>query len=387
MESESKLDFSDPFILSEDMYVTDPILNKTNTFSYTAYTLQGKKIPEPLIRRYRDFAALRAKLVENWPGFFIPNIPHKQIIGSKNNEIIEMRIELINRFCTQISKIDYLFNSEEMNIFLTNTTDILKLFNNCKTKSYSELLKKYSEIITNYDDNFDIENSKKEQEKFYKLIKENYPRIKSFKQLIINSRDKYKNIHDNYTSIINILSLYEKETLKDYCNNDENKLIFYNSKNENLLNNIEKIRQSSNNPYDRLLDSISEDYLYTEAMIESFDSLKELNEKLNKLKKKFLSLNADLVSLQSGNKIKNKEEIMNNLSTQKNNLENEINDLEKIIKIVTFNMNEQIKKFKTHSLNYYYKELLKLEEDTDKFGKDLENLWESTLDNDNIKQL
>jgi len=387
MESETKLDFSDPFILSEDMYVTDPILNKTNTFSYTAYTLQGKKIPEPLIRRYRDFAALRAKLVENWPGFFIPNIPHKQIIGSKNNEIIEMRIELINRFCTQISKIDYLFNSEEMNIFLTNTTDVIKLFNNCKTKSYNELLKKYSEIITNYDDNFDIENSKKEQEKFYKLIKENYPRIKSFKQLIINSRDKYKNIHDNYTSIINILSLYEKETLKDYCNNDENKLIFYNSKNENLLNNIEKIRQSSNNPYDRLLDSISEDYLYTEAMIESFDSLKELNEKLNKLKKKFLSLNADLVSLQSGNKIKNKEEIMNNLSTQKNNLENEINDLEKIIKIVTFNMNDQIKKFKTHSLNYYYKELLKLEEDTDKFGKDLENLWESTLDNDNIKQL
>jgi len=387
MESETKLDFSDPFILSEDMYVTDPILNKTNTFSYTAYTLQGKKIPEPLIRRYRDFAALRVKLVENWPGFFIPNIPHKQIIGSKNNEIIEMRIELINRFCTQISKIDYLFNSEEMNIFLTNTTDVIKLFNNCKTKSYNELLKKYSEIITNYDDNFDIENSKKEQEKFYKLIKENYPRIKSFKQLIINSRDKYKNIHDNYTSIINILSLYEKETLKDYCNNDENKLIFYNSKNENLLNNIEKIRQSSNNPYDRLLDSISEDYLYTEAMIESFDSLKELNEKLNKLKKKFLSLNADLVSLQSGNKIKNKEEIMNNLSTQKNNLENEINDLEKIIKIVTFNMNDQIKKFKTHSLNYYYKELLKLEEDTDKFGKDLENLWESTLDNDNIKQL
>ena len=115
MESETKLDFSDPFILSEDMYVTDPILNKTNTFSYTAYTLQGKKIPEPLIRRYRDFAALRAKLVENWPGFFIPNIPHKQIIGSKNNEIIEMRIELINRFCTQISKIDYLFNSEESN--------------------------------------------------------------------------------------------------------------------------------------------------------------------------------------------------------------------------------------------------------------------------------
>ena len=328
MESDSnhKLDFSDSYTLSEDMYVSDPILNKDKTVSFITYTLQGKKVPEPLTRRYRDFDALRTKLTENWPGFFIPNIPHKQIIGAKNNEVVEMRIELINRFCAQISKIDYLFNGEEMNIFLTNTTDVIKLFNNIKPQNYKDLLKKYSEVVINYDENFDIENAKQEQEKFYKLIKENYPRIKTFKQLIINSRNKYKSIHDNYVLIIDMFNLYENEIFKDYCNNDENKFIFNNLKNENKNQYIKQIKECSDNPYDRLLDNISEDYLYTEAMIEALDSLKDLNEKLNKLKKKLNSINVNLT------KKKNKEENINILNSQKENVENDINNLENIIK-------------------------------------------------------
>ena len=134
-------------------------------------------------------------------------------------------------------------------------------------------------MVVNYDENFDIENAKKEQEKFYKIIKENYPRIKTFKQLIVNSRNKYKSIHDNYILIIDMFNLYENEIFKDYCNNDENKFIFNNLKNENKNQYIKQIKECSDNPYDRLLDNISEDYLYTEAMIEALDSLKDLNEK------------------------------------------------------------------------------------------------------------
>ena len=391
--SNSKLDFSDSSILSEDLYVSDSILNKDKTVSFITYTLKGKKIPEPLTRRYRDFDALRTKLMENWPGFFIPNIPHKQIIGSKNNEVIEMRIELINRFWAQITKIDYLFNSEEMKIFLSNSTDLIKLFNNIKPQNYKDLLKKYSEVVVNYDENFDIENAKKEQEKFYKIIKENYPRIKTFKQLIVNSRNKYKSIHDNYISILDMFNLYEKEIFKDYCNEDKNKFIFNNFKNENINNYIKQVKECSDNPYDRLLDNISEDYLYTEAMIEAFDSIKELNEKLNKLKKKLNSINVDLTNLQNGKNVgiasifkkKNKEESINNIMSQKENCENDISNLENIIKIVTFNMNDQIKKFKIQSLNDYYKELLKVKEDTEKNGKDFELLWESILDENEIK--
>ena len=61
-----------------EMYVTDPVYTKEHVKGYTSYTLKGSRVPEPLSRRYRDFDALRKKLVERWPGVFIPNIPHKK---------------------------------------------------------------------------------------------------------------------------------------------------------------------------------------------------------------------------------------------------------------------------------------------------------------------
>jgi hypothetical protein len=100
-----------------------------------------------------------------------------------------------------------------------------------------------------------------------------------------------------------------------------------------------------------------------------------------------------LTNLQNGKNVgiasifkkKNKEESINNIMSQKENCENDISNLENIIKIVTFNMNDQIKKFKIQSLNDYYKELLKVKEDTEKNGKDFELLWESILDENEIK--
>ena len=61
-----------------EMYVSDPVYTKDGVKGYTSYTLKGTRVPEPLSRRYRDFDALRKKLVERWPGVFIPNIPQKK---------------------------------------------------------------------------------------------------------------------------------------------------------------------------------------------------------------------------------------------------------------------------------------------------------------------
>ena len=109
------------------MYVSNPILNKDTLTSYTSYTLQGTKIPEPLTRRYKDFDSLRSKLLERWPGVYIPNIPHKKKVGAKEKEFVDLRIEMINRFCWKLSNIDYLFKSEETELFLQNVNDVTKL--------------------------------------------------------------------------------------------------------------------------------------------------------------------------------------------------------------------------------------------------------------------
>ena len=149
-----------------EMFVSDPVINKEGVTSYTSYQLQGTKVPEPVSRRYRDFDALRKKLVERWPGVFIPNIPHKKTVGNKDKEIVGMRIEMINRFCKKLSKIPYLFNSDEMELFLQNSSNVPKTLDGIKADTYEELLKKYSSVFTDYDDNFDTVAGKTEQESF-----------------------------------------------------------------------------------------------------------------------------------------------------------------------------------------------------------------------------
>ena len=39
-------------------------------------------------------------------------------MGNTDKEIVGLRIEMINRFLKKLSKIDYLFNSDEMELFL-----------------------------------------------------------------------------------------------------------------------------------------------------------------------------------------------------------------------------------------------------------------------------
>ena len=103
-----------------------PVFNKVGVTGFTSYTLQGSKLPEPLSRRYRDFDALRKKLLERWQGVFVPNIPHKKTVGNKDKEIVGMRVQMINRFLKKLSKIDYLFNSDEMELFLQNSSNVVK---------------------------------------------------------------------------------------------------------------------------------------------------------------------------------------------------------------------------------------------------------------------
>ena len=77
-----------------------------------------------------------------------------------------MRLIMINRFLKKLSKLDYLFNSEEMDLFLQNTSSVTKTLEGIKLENYEDLLKKYSLAFTDYDDNFDINSGKKEQDKF-----------------------------------------------------------------------------------------------------------------------------------------------------------------------------------------------------------------------------
>ena len=145
-----------------EMYVSDPQYIKEGVKGFTFYTLKGTKVPEVLSRRYRDFDALRKKMVERWPGIYIPKLPNKKkVVGSKGKKISMARVEVINRFLKKISKIKYLIDSEEMELFLQNTSNVGKTLEGIKSQNYEDLSKKYFSIFLDYDDNFDTKAGKK----------------------------------------------------------------------------------------------------------------------------------------------------------------------------------------------------------------------------------
>ena len=378
---------------AQPLFVSDPVFNKEGVTGFTSYTLQGSKIPEPLSRRYRDFDALRRKFVERWPGVFIPNIPHKKTVGNKDKEIVGMRIEMINRFLKKLSKIDYLFNSDEMELFLQNSNNVPKTLDSIKEDTYEELLKKYASIFTDYDDNFDTITGKRDQDEFAKKLNENYPKLRAFRSFIAIEKERFKDVQKNYLVIINNLSIYEKEVVNTFVNNDENKLVFYNMKNIDLCKHISNAQEKVINPYDRLYEAITEDYLDTEAMQEALESLKTLQDNYNKLTKNLTSTNITLNDLQAGKSniksmfsFKGREESISGLMMEKEKLEKDIENLGQVIKIATFNMQNQIKNFKNVSLEHYYGELSRIEKDTESNAKIFDDLWETVVKDGNISE-
>ena len=377
---------------AQQLFVCDPVLIKDGVTPYTSYTLKGSKLPETLNRRYRDFDALRKKLVERWPGVFIPNIPHKKTVGSTDKGIVDLRIEQINRFLKKLSSIDYLYNSDEMELFLQNSDNIPKTLDNIKEDSYQEILKKYSQVFTDYDDNFDTIVGKNEQDEFYKQLNAMYPKLRAFRAFILGEKERFNLFQKNSNILMNMLCIYERDVVKVCVNDDENKLVFFNQKNDfnNIISNAQK---KVINPYDKLYDSFTEDYLDTEAMIEALESLKNLQEIYNKLTKNLTSINVQLNDLQAGKtnvksllSFKNKEELISKLMLDKEKLEKDIDNLGLIIKIATFNMQNQIKNFKGICLENYYKELRLIERDTEYDARIFDDLWENVVKDKNISE-
>jgi hypothetical protein len=314
-------------------------------------------------------------------------------MGNTDKEIVGLRIEMINRFLKKLSKIDYLFNSDEMELFLQNSNNVPKTLDNIKEDTFEELLKKYSSTFTDYDDNFDTSTGKSAQDEFAKKLNENYPRLRAFRAFIAQEKERFKEVQKNYLAVISDLSIYEKEIISTFVNSDENKLVFFNMKNIDLCKNISNAQEKVINPYDRLYQAITEDYLDTEAMQESLESLKGLQDTYNKLTKNLTSTNIQLNDLQAGKSsiksmlsFKGKEENISGLMMEKEKLEKDIENLGQVIKIATFNMQNQIKNFKNICLQNYYNELSRIEKDTESNAKIFDDLWDTVVKDGNISE-
>jgi hypothetical protein len=374
-----------------EMYVSNPQYIKEGVKGFTFYSLKGTKVPEVLSRRYRDFNALRKKMVEKWPGIYIPKLPDKKKVGAKGQKISPIKIDVINRFLKKISKIKYLMESEEMGLFLHNTSNVEKTLEGIKPPNYEELSKKYFNTFTEYDENFDTKTGKDEQDLFEKKILESLVKMKTFMALVSAAMERFNDEQENYSAVINMLSLYEKESLSNFVDDQENKLVFFNTKNHELCDNISNSQKKIINPYSRLFSAITDDYINLEAMVEALEGLKYLQDSYNKLIRNLSNLNIELSELQAGKSsvktiFKNKEKEITKLTNDKENLEKNVDNLQNIIQIATFVMQNEIKNFKINQLDNYYAELSRIESDLENNAKISDDLWESVIKDKNISE-
>jgi hypothetical protein len=361
-------------------------INEEKVTNNTSYTILGTKISKPIERTFKEFIILREKLVERWPGIIIPNISLK--------ENIEMRIDMLNSFCMKIYQKNYLFNSEEVNIFLKQSNDWVKNLNSLEKLNYERLIKKYSGIFTSFDDNFDTQYEKGEQDKFYKDLKENLTNLENIKNLFFSSLEKYKLNHSHYNIIENIFSLYEKDLLSEYSNNDGSKFIFLNNNNKEFENKLKLYKENTKNPFENIYKLLLEDYLNAISIKEGIESINNLQEEYDKLAKTFTDKNTEIIDLQAGKNIlktlfsfKNRETSINDAVAEKDKIEKNLNNLNQIIKISIFNMQSEISNFKFVSIDNYYNELKEIENDLEN-NLNIENhLWENIIQDNNIKQL
>ena len=329
--------------------------------NHLQFSIAGKDIPQGIKRRYNDFFQLREKLIENWPGVYIPNIPSKKKVGELNRKTVLLRIRALNVFLYNISKIPYLSQSEEIKSFQTLTDDFGKAIEKMPKSSFVEILEKYKNAFPTYNVNYDFNQGKEKINLFNSFLKKIKNNLSTFKKAVDITIDKRKEDILQYFEITHNIISYEKTNIMKYIDDYYDKLIFNNEKNSKLKEKFEKINEYLNNPFENVYNWLYDEEKDVQAMIEAINGINTLEMNYNKLKQKDESIENDIKKLESGqqgfikNIFKKKEESLSELNQEKNKNTNSIKNLNEIIKIVTYEMENKISEFKIEKINNYVK--------------------------------
>ena len=345
------------------MYIDNPRKIDKTVSSYICYTMDGTDVTEQLTRRYSDFFALYEKLLQRWPGIYIPRIPPKKITGNTTPALIKTRMRLLNRFCLNLSNIDYLYRAEETNIFRNNVPDVANAINKLPELNYSDMLARMKEAFPEYNENYDIIVGKSKISDFENFLKKCQKNIEEFQSHVNSANEKRETEKRQYMEMIKGFSDYEKNNMMSYADNNENSLIFVNPSYSSLSEKVLKLKQEMINPFSAFKNWLEEELLDVEAMLVAIKQIYDLLQKEEQLKDKLNTLEEDIKKGQSGQVsfikglFKKKEDIIAEIEKEKEVTQQKINDIQTIIRIVGDNMENQIEVFKSDKTKSYYKYL------------------------------
>jgi len=373
--------------------VSDPLLVE-GIKSYVQYKVTGKLVKEPIYRRFSDFYSLREKLVERWPGLYIPNLPPKLTMGNLEKKVIEMRTRVINDFCHKISKFNFILDSDELQIFLIRCNDVSKSISNLPKLNYDEILARYQKIFSDVvqkleEENCELENYVKKINDAIPFMKKMLLNLKGFKKSIISTEENKEKEINYYYDLMNVFRNFEKLTLMEYVNNDKDKLVFSNPANKETSQKISDIKELFKNPFTELASWIDDDILDFNAMLFALESIINLNELLDKLNSRLGAIEDEIIKYQNNEynyltlwiKWKTVEGILFDLRQEEKNTRNTIRSLNSIILIASKITLDNLEIFKVEKLLRYHKHIKKFAEVQKANGDIINKLW-SYISND-----
>lgn len=210
---------------NEQVRITNTIVKSTGGSKHTDYKIVGRLGDENFVimRRYKEFDVLHKRLEERWPGFYIPPIPKKVAFGKMSNKVVAERMHALNRFLIEISERKYLWESEEVSIFIkpeTNVTYQLKMLPRLTVEQILERIKTEADINLHVDP-LEMSQHQKLIMDFKNQVIANLPFLANFKAFLI----KQCAVTDQYLCsngfLMDQLYKFEKGAIELYCNYDD----------------------------------------------------------------------------------------------------------------------------------------------------------------------
>lgn len=195
--------------------VDNPQMKDGGTFgkNYTVYDVSGsdRNGTFNVKRRYNEFNELRRKLVENWPGYFIPPIPEKKTTGNTDPEFVKQRQHMLDHFMVRCAKMQHIFYSDEMQMFLRfNGSDLVKSLTGIKVLTPTQMYERNRALFPEYDKDL--------TDKVERSVKKYFSTLESTIKFFNRFRSIAKNMYGFRSKFKVLKSQFVKYAINDYKN-------------------------------------------------------------------------------------------------------------------------------------------------------------------------
>lgn len=86
-------------------------------------------------------------LLTNWPGVLIPSLPPKHSSGSNSYKVVQERVKHLSLFLKVCANVNFLFMSDEFQLFLTSSADLRRHFEKMDRLSYALRFERYRQLF------------------------------------------------------------------------------------------------------------------------------------------------------------------------------------------------------------------------------------------------